>query len=249
MIELILHNNRARRIRTQVTPDYPLAQDGDPTPLDLWEWGMRNRVGVGRTMDRQRIRVNLLPSVEASATPQGIQVFGLHYDSATGREEGWFLRGTGRSRVRVDVAYDPRDMSRVFLRLDRGRTIEECPLTEKDAARYAGFTLEEVQDDRDRADLRRQMDRGPEHQGRADLHARLDRITAEGVRERDEALGGPGKDPVVIDITQAKSAERRARRAEQAFTAESPAGAAPTLLPLATHSVVDEDDSYVPFPD
>jgi hypothetical protein len=251
MIELVLHNNRARRIRTQVAPDYPLAQDGDPTPLDLWEWGMRNRVGAGRTMDRRRIRVNLLPSVEASATPQGIQLFGLHYDSATGREEGWFLRGTGRSRVRVDVAYDPRDVSRVFLRLDHGRTIEECPLTERDAARYAGLTLEEVQDDRDRAELRRQTDRAPEHQARADLHARLDRITAEGVRERDEALGGPGRDPVVIDISQAKSAERRARRAEQAFTADPPSVVPPAAPGPAApaHADPDDDDTYIPFPD
>jgi hypothetical protein len=251
MIELVLHNNRARRIRTQVAPDYPLAQDGDPTPLDLWEWGMRNRVGAGRTMDRGRTRVNLLPSEEATATPQGIRLFGLNYDSATGREEGWFLRGTGRASVRVDVAYDPRDVSRVFLRLDRGRKIEECPLTETDAARYAGLTLEEVQDDQDRADIRRQTDRGAEHQSLADLHARLDHITAEGVRERDEALGGPGRDPVVIDISQAKSAERRALRAEQAFTADpaTPAPSAASRPPASASADPDDDDAYIPFPD
>lgn len=251
IIELILHNNRARRLRTQVPPDYPLAQDRDPTPLDVWEWGMRNRVGVGRTMDRRRIRVNLLPSEEASATPQGIQLFGLHYDSATGNEEGWFLRGTGRASVRVDVAYDPRDMSRVFLRLDSGRKIEECPLTATDAVRYAGLTLDEVLDDRDRAELRRQQDRGPEHQALADLHARLDRITDEAVRERDEALGGPGRDPQVIDITEARSAERRMVRAQEAFTADPPADVPPVAARAEpdTDPEADEDDAYVPFPD
>ncbi len=241
MIELILHNNRSRRLADQIPPDYPLSEDRDPVPLDLWEWGVENRVGIGRTMDRERIRVNLLPSEEGSATPQGIKVNGLHYDSATAREEGWFLRVPGTERVRVSVAYDPRDVSKVYLRLEQGRKIEECPLTQKDAIRFAGRTLEEVQDARDRRLMARQRDRRARHQDTAEFHARIDAITRSAEGERAEALGGPNKHPIVTDINEARRAQRRANRGEEAFTKD---GAPPPPPPRPAAG-----DGYVPFPD
>ena len=239
MIELVLHNNRARRLMSLVPPDYPLSDDMDPVPLDLWKWGMETRVGIGRTMDRDRVRVNLLPSEEATATPEGITVNGLHYDSATGRERGWFLRVPGRERVRVSVAYDPRDVSKVYLRLDNGRTIEECPLTDKDAIRYLGKTLEEVQDAGDRRLVARQRDRRTRHQDVAELNARLEAITREAAGERAEELGS--KPPTVTDINEARRAQRRVVQAREAFTRGATLPPAPPRPAAA--------DGYVPFPD
>lgn len=200
---------------------------------------METRVGIGRTMDRDRIRVNLLPSVQATATPEGITVNGLRYDSATGREQGWFLRIPGRERVRVSVAYDPRDVSKVYLRLDQGRTIEECPLTDKDAIRYLGKTLEEVQDARDRRLMARQRDRRARHQDRAELNAAVDAITCDAAGERAEALGT--KAPIVTDINEARRAQRRVNQAQEAFTR----GATPPPAPPRPVA----GDGYVPFPD
>jgi hypothetical protein len=241
MIHMVLRNNWYRRLENQVPIGFPRARDADPVPLDLWEWGITNRLGLGRTMDREQVRINLLPRIQATATPEGLKAHGrLHYDSATAQAEGWFLRGTGRKRKKVWISYDPRDVSKVFLRLDSGRTTEECPLTPKDALRYSGKTLEEVQDDNDRRALARELDRRDRHQDAAEQNARREAIEAAAIAER-EALLGPAAVPVVNGIIESRRDQRRVIRAEEAFTRTAPA--------LDGSTYKEEDDEYIPFPD
>lgn len=76
--------------------------------------------------DRLQFWVNFLPDQERTLRPTGIHLFDLRYWSAA------LSADVGRTNRRLLVKYDPRDMSRVFVRRPSNNFVE---------ARYADLTL------------------------------------------------------------------------------------------------------------
>jgi hypothetical protein len=241
MIEIILYNNQGRRLQGPVPQEYPLETDRNPTPQDLWEWGTSTFRGRGRKMSREMVQASLLPTKKARATRQGLELHSckLCYQSATAVHEGWFLGGIGRKGKKVEVSYDPRDVSSIFLRLENGK-VEECPLTPRHLHRYAGKPLDEVMDLKDRRDIAQNMDRHRRHQDRAEFNARIDQITERAQEERKEALGNRAR-PEVDRIRETRREERDVLRGEQAFSGSELNGPEDEYGP--------DDDEYIPIPD
>jgi hypothetical protein len=239
MIELILFNNQSRRISGPVPMDYPLNPDREPTPLSVWNWGMETFPGLGRHMDRRQVRINLLPRKMARASRRGLVVHScqLHYESATGKAEGWFEANTGRKSKKVEVSYDPRDVSSVFLRRESDGEVEECPLTPADRGRFEGKTLDEVHDYHDRRRNTRHRGHVQRLQDEAALNARLGAITEKAERRRAELLGDDA--PTVNGIRDTRHIEREEIRKSQAFTG---GGDDPKL------EKDEGTDDYIPFP-
>jgi hypothetical protein len=263
MIELILFNNLRRRLdRSQIPDAFPLPDDLDVRPIDLWEWGIANRIGMGRTMPRAQVRMNLLPSYNAATGVEGLSILNglLSYDSPTLRGLGYFARG---AQVRhFDLRLDDRDVTAGYLRLDGGRRIEEVRLTKK-YEQYAGWCLDELQLDQEAWDVAEQANRGASHQDRAELNARVDAIVTDATTA--SAAGGETSRPKrVRDIRGNRRDERNHLRKQEAFSADSSraglsgdrapsTGARPNLVlekgsASARPASTEADDGYVPFP-
>ena len=80
-------------------------------------------------MDRLQFWISFLPEIERILRPTGIHLFDMRYWSAA------LSADVGRSKRRLLIKYDPRDMSRVFVRRPSGSFVE---------ARYADLTLAPV---------------------------------------------------------------------------------------------------------
>ncbi|WP_420127278.1 hypothetical protein [Longimicrobium sp.] len=241
MIDLILWNNLCRPIKGWIPEGVPLAEAGDPTPLDLWEWGMEHRATLMRQVLSDRIRVDLLPRSKASVTDHGIYVHDvrLHYRSDDPRIQGWFIRNTDeKHRPNLEVSFDRRAIGRCFLRLDGGRTLSELVLTAANQ-RYADMTLEEVRDYLSVKEIRRQKSRGTRAQSRVEIMSRMEEHGRRARAQLAEDIG-PGERVKVIDINEARAAQKRATAAEEAVTATPPAPVPPPA--------VDDDDDYIPIP-
>jgi putative transposase len=76
-----------------------------------------------------RFWLTFLPEQERTLRPTGIHLFGLRYWSAA------LSADVGRTGRRLLVKYDPRDLSRIFVRRPSGNFVE---------ARYADVTLPSV---------------------------------------------------------------------------------------------------------
>ena len=76
--------------------------------------------------DRMRFWISFLPEQERNLRPDGIHLFGLRYWSSA------LTADLGRTKDKLLVKYDPRDLSRVFVRRPTGNFVE---------ARYADVTL------------------------------------------------------------------------------------------------------------
>ncbi|MGB9992470.1 Mu transposase C-terminal domain-containing protein [Massilia sp. SM-13] len=96
--------------------EYNLRQQGPGAlaPLQLWEWGLRQRGGALRQYPEETVRCCLLPTEEAMVTPDGICLHGLYYSCAHALAERWFERARQR-RWPVRVAYDASDRSLIYL--------------------------------------------------------------------------------------------------------------------------------------
>ncbi|CAA9360124.1 MAG: Transposon Tn7 transposition protein tnsB [uncultured Gemmatimonadetes bacterium] len=242
LIDLVLLNNRTRALRDQVPQDFPLPREGAPVPLDLWEWGTEQGRNMGRVMDAEQIRINLLPSIPVTASRFGLGIYGraLCYESAIAKKEGWLLEGTGRKRVHASFKLDPRDVSTAYLWLDGGRRIERCALTQK-YKRFQGLMLEEVLDDKDRNEHAARAAAPRRAQALAEFHHHQAKRDEEAAAAREAAHGGAKVIPIVDGMREARRAERdRVRRGEAAARRTAPASA--PARPF------EDDDEYIPFP-
>jgi putative transposase len=86
-----------------------------PAPLQLWDWGVRERGAALKQYGEDLVRCVLLPQQDALVTEDGICLNGLYYSCAKARDERWFDRARQRGRWVVRVAYDAQDTAHVYL--------------------------------------------------------------------------------------------------------------------------------------
>lgn len=142
VIEAVLHLNR--RVRQNRPPEFPT--EAAPRPIEIWNWAERTgRNGLQPVTDYARVRHALLVHQDASVSRRGILVNGLRYGSDQTAAAGWFLRQRGDRPREVDVAFDPADLSRIWVVPDKTHPNEwfECELL-GDSRRFAGLSLYEV---------------------------------------------------------------------------------------------------------
>lgn len=97
-------------------------------PIAVWR-DHEDSIPLRLPADRMHFWLNFLPEHERTLRPDGIHLSGFRYWSPA------LSQDVGRSKQRLLVKYDPRDMSRVFVRRASGNFVE---------ARYADVTLQPV---------------------------------------------------------------------------------------------------------
>lgn len=235
ILRQVLFYNNHHRVRGGLPAGFATPDGGSPTPLALWDWGIRYRSGHLEQVDPVWARVHLLPSAQARVTRQGFYLkgHGLFYTCPTAERERWFVEDpNARGSRYVTLAYDPRDVSLVYLRDDgRGRDdlAELCTLL-RDDRRFAGLTLDELRDHRTRRQAQDQRNDTDHDQAWFELQLAQEEAVREQRERRDAALGDGRLQ--VTGIAEHRAAERRAlHRAE----AQQPAGGA--VLPSPAPAV------------
>ncbi|WP_242850845.1 transposase family protein [Clostridium algidicarnis] len=138
-INIVLHHNRS------LIEKYPfekemLEDEILPIPIQLWNWGIQNKKGRLKTVDRDVLRLNLLPRGKASVSRAGIKFKGLSYSSNKAISQQWFIKPTTRS---IEIVHDPRNVNKVYIPHDNGLGYEECYLLES-CNQYKNCLLEEI---------------------------------------------------------------------------------------------------------
>lgn len=91
MIKSCLHHNQSW-LSNYNCEELLIADAIEPIPLKLWDWGMKNRAGLLRSVAEDIVKLNLMPTANASITGKGIKFKGLFYTSTTLIREGSFER-------------------------------------------------------------------------------------------------------------------------------------------------------------
>ncbi|ENM5873472.1 DDE-type integrase/transposase/recombinase [Vibrio mimicus] len=134
---------------THVVTEYDFAPDM-PTdlaskPIDLWNWGVKNRTGKLRVVDESLAFINMLPQGKATVSVTGIKFNSMSYTCSEAMQMGWFHRSKSVARPEsVDISYDPRNTNLIYLRPDaRFDSYWVCLLSDK-SRRYRDMTFVEA---------------------------------------------------------------------------------------------------------
>lgn len=212
----VLDYNKNHRMDKYHLDEQMIADKVDPYPLDLWHWGIRNRSGHLKTVPTERLRLNLLPEVEASITQSGILCEGLYYTCDLALREQWYQGVGERGRRKIRVARDPRNLSQVYLRLDNGARMEVCYLKESDHA----FLNRDWYEAADEFELRKQrsdLSRGRLLQAAVGLDAEFQAVVDEAESLAPDGLEERSKRSRVAKIGENRRRERDRERQANAW--------------------------------
>jgi len=229
MIRAIVRHNHTHKAKQPPTW-YPLAAEGTPTPIQIWNHGCEHR-GVPMTHSAWQVRANLLPEAEGKMTDHGLKVGRLHYAPTDPDERRIFDRVRGRRWTSVKVKHDPRDVSTILMPMEDGE-FGVWTLIPADR-RFLHWSLDEVAESFAR---RRALDSIAENERMSHEQRFKETTTALDKRVRDDAkrkraeLGHDGPDGRKIELTankEARALETRERKGEEAWTAVAKGAAKP----------------------
>lgn len=182
-INIVLHHNN------KIIEKYPMdkemiADEIVATPLNLWKWGVENRKGRLKIVDRELFRLNILPKGKASISRAGIRFRGLYYSSEKAIQEQWFINLKVRS---VEIVYDPRNMNKIYIPHNNGTKFDECYLVDI-SIQYKDCLLEEVIFNQELEAELRERELGEQNQNSINLEKEIEAIVKNAKKEKSKAM-------------------------------------------------------------
>lgn len=244
MILCILDHNNQRRLDCYPMSEFMLCDELEPYPVNLWQWGVENRVGSLHWKPLEIVRLNLLPSEKASVTRDGSIYFKkLHYTCPTAMREQWFVQARNKGSWKIPVAYDPRRVDNIYLRLENGSRLEICHLLEVEQ-RFKGCDFREVEDYKRRQKVKQDVAKSRKQQSKASLNALVNQIVEKAIEETGKANQGQTHSSILQNLRQNREQERHTERQIQAWDLTPKKVSDPTepVVPLITITQPEDDD-------
>ena len=184
-------------------------------PVDLWNWGIRNQSGALRTFPEETVRLALLPRSNASVTEKGIRFKGIFYSCQEARDSLWFEKARKEGRYSVSVSYDPRDLSRIYVRNAPAGSYLLCDLLDWQQ-KYEGKSLDEVEFEEEKRKAEEKKNERREMEAKIDLNRAIDSIV-EDAEQMKPSTDGTTKSERISGIGPNRAHEKEAMRAEESF--------------------------------
>ncbi|GFD86822.1 hypothetical protein KUL150_28810 [Alteromonas sp. KUL150] len=141
--EILLHNQLAD-LSNSYDRDDDMPTGLPLTPISLWRWGIKNRMGTVRTVSKKNFLLTMLPRGMATASVKGFCFEGLYFWSERLEELGFFEKNrTIAPYDQLECIFDPSSMNNLVVILpgkkpefvqcylsDRSRYYRDCSLQE-----------------------------------------------------------------------------------------------------------------------
>lgn len=249
LIHLILHYNYCHWLSEYPMDKFMIADGVEPYPVDLWQWGVENR-GRPRVSTPEIVRLNLLPTGTATVTERGIRFEKLFYTCELAVREQWFVKARVGKTWKIPVAYDPRNLDTIYLRLEYSRRVEVCKLLDT-CNTFKGRDWYEAVDYWTSLKFAQQMARPSVQQAQASVHAQINQIINDATEQTNVCRDGQSNSSRLKNIRSNRRLERNYER--QTGTRQfSPSKISdqPDLV-IEQHSndqPLSPDEGYVPPP-
>lgn len=214
IIHLVLHHNQ------KIIDKYPLEKEMiveglTATPINLWNWGIENKKGRLQTINNQNtLRLNLLPKGKARITRAGIKFKGLSYGSEKALNEQWYLKMRNQS---IEVVYDPRKMSQIYIPHKDGRGFETCYLLDT-SSQFKSNTLEEIEFYQELIQEAKRQEANKQKENTLNVDAAIESIIHQAKKEKTQtAPSNVSKTRKVKNIRVNRQAEKMINREEEKF--------------------------------
>lgn len=143
LIKQILQYNTKHYLKSYIREKDLVTDNVQPIPLELWNWGVQNRTGKLRVFSEEIVKLQLLPRGTATVNHKGIQFKGISYGCDKALKEAWFENARMKGSWKIELAYDPRNMSHAYIVDDSLGYLDECYMLDV-SKRYEGLSLDEI---------------------------------------------------------------------------------------------------------
>jgi Mu transposase, C-terminal len=197
--------------------EFMISDELEPYPVNIWHWGVKNNYQCFlHWQDSQIIRQNFLPTETAFVSRNCISFKKLHYSCDLAIRENWFVSAKNKGGWKITVAYDPRIVNNIYIRLRPGQPMEPCYLLDIDD-KFLGCEWSEVCDYYRRMNEKKQAATTRKIQNRAKLNATAIEIIKLETEQTEKFCNGRSKRSRLKDMREHRSAERIIERKEQAW--------------------------------
>ncbi|KJS13223.1 MAG: hypothetical protein VR67_05470 [Peptococcaceae bacterium BRH_c8a] len=249
MIELILHHNNRHRMEWYNLDEFAIKEQIQPYPIELWKWGLKNRIGRLRKESYDIVRLNLMPSGTARVTDMGIKFkmpgiqisHAAFYTCEKALKEDWFIQARNKGSWPIEVSYDPRLVDYIYIRLDRGRGFEKCRLKDKHS-NLMGKRWEDFIDMRERRIQDSQEAYIDDLQAKIDLQDKTDATVNKAKKEKQQ--DNRSKSQRVKSIREHRKLEKEFNSQNEAFELDkTEADKNGTVVGQGRFTIKHEDDN------
>lgn len=212
-INIVLHHNM------HLIEKYPVEKEMIeaeilPIPIEIWNWGIENKKGRLKTIDRDILRLNILPRGKASVSRAGIKFKGLSYSSDKAISEQWFVKPSVKS---IEIVYDPRNVNKIYIPHDNGSGYEECYLLET-CYQYKECLLEEIILNQEFLAELKQKNLRAQNQSNIDLENEIEKIVKDAKVARSKEVDfGESKNKKLKGIKNNRTIEKEMNRETESF--------------------------------
>ena len=237
LIRSVLYHNNHHLLEDYERTAEMIADGVAPIPIEMWNWGIANYSGAIKSFSEETVKLALMPADTASVTAKGIRFKGLYYLCERATAEHWFETARAKGSWKVDVSYDPRNMSTIYVR-DTDATAEICWLSEWQE-KYQGKCLYEINYLRETEKKMQRKNANKEMASKAELSAAIDDVISEAEEMARQTVIPKSKLARTKNIRPNRAAEKEKNRTVEAFVL----GAADEQMPLEPDLDGDEDIS------
>ncbi|MGG1940422.1 Mu transposase C-terminal domain-containing protein [Paenibacillus polymyxa] len=239
LIKCVLHYNNFHHLADYERDENQIAENVSPIPIHLWNYGIQYKSGKLRRVSKDVLRFNLLPSERATVTPKGIRFNGMLYSCEIALKEKWFVRAR-KGTFKVDISYDPRCVTQIYLRLGRNE-YDVCYLLESQL-RYKDKSTDDVDfllamEQKEKAGLKDQ-----ELGQRISLAAEIEEIVQEAVQKTKAEAVPESNAKKLREIRENRRKETERNREQESIILS---GVRQPIVPAAD-SNEQEDDNDMP---
>lgn len=222
IIKIIIHHNNYH-----ILEDYKLEpqmiEDGlieEITPVSLWTWGVKNRSGLMKKIDKDIVRLNLMPSGKGRVSSRGLLFKGMLYSSSSLMKRRIFERnnGSGKNTVKssIEIKYDPRNAENIYIISEDGMSYEKCFLLEHQS-RYKNLSLKEVEYLFEYEKIQKQKSKSDMVQQEVSLYTEIEDIIESAKQMKYPNTKSKSKAERLRNIRENRAFEKTVNRVEEAF--------------------------------
>lgn len=235
IIQCVLEHNHKVEFPELLTRQ--MIRDGiEPTPIEIWNWGLKNAMGSPRQENPRNVYCHLLREGKATVQPDGIWFNGIRYTCESEVVENWRAIARNRGRWKVSVRWLPETLNQIWLMNERDGSFELCELLSPEE-RFRDCRVDECIDATQYLKLMA-GDRAPGRMGAViGTDVFFENLVAEAMLKKPPAKGKSKK-----ELTGDISANRIIERILRANSLIANSSEMPQMLSNSTTEVQNEDD-------
>lgn len=212
----VLHINNKQYMKDYRLSIEMLEDNVLPIPINIWRWSIENRSGLLRKVDESTLKFALLPSGIGRITKYGLKFNGLYYKSERAMDDKWFEIARNDGSWNVEVKYDARNISTVYLVNEKNKMLDRCDLLEHQN-KFINLSIEEVKEIQ--AYERKQYNsyKNDELESRVNLYSDIEKV----VKERQDITGkGRVTKSSLKNLKENRRLEKKIDRKDKIFEVE-----------------------------